>query len=222
MATLVAAVINEWPGVLRRQHERKRSQFSASWTQTVNELTHEIDAVHARSAVLGLAVTPQELRQDNWIRASARPQHPGVILEFDLPNGEHVAFPCDTYYTWQDNVRAIALTLRALRTVERYGVTTRGEQYVGFQALPAGPSSDFDNADQAARWMVAQARGESHDSDGSIARRVLADPDEGKKLYREAARNLHPDSGGSTSGFQRLQEAWGLITDTSGYEQGQA
>jgi hypothetical protein len=39
---------------------------------------------------------------------------------------------------WQHNVRAIALGLEALRKVDRYGITRRGEQYAGWKALPAG------------------------------------------------------------------------------------
>lgn len=43
----------------------------------------------------------------------------------------------DTYEHWQANVRAIALTLEALRAVDRYGAT-QGRQYAGFQQLTAG------------------------------------------------------------------------------------
>ncbi len=53
---------------------------------------------------------------------------------------------CDRFYApyrgqgadWQHNVRAIALTLEALRAVDRYGATETGQQYAGFKALPAG------------------------------------------------------------------------------------
>jgi hypothetical protein len=36
-------------------------------------------------------------------------------------------------YTWQDNLRAVALGLEALRRVERYGIAQRGEQYAGWR-----------------------------------------------------------------------------------------
>jgi hypothetical protein len=47
----------------------------------------------------------------------------------------------DEYEDWQSNARAIALTLEALRAVDRYGAT-QGRQYAGFQQqLTAGSGS---------------------------------------------------------------------------------
>lgn len=49
-------------------------------------------------------------------------------------------FRCATFHTWQDNVRAIALGMEALRKVERYGITELDQQYAGFMQLNAGHS----------------------------------------------------------------------------------
>lgn len=50
-------------------------------------------------------------------------------------------FATDQYEKWEHNVRAIALTLEALRAVDRYGAT-QGRQYAGFmQQLTAGAGS---------------------------------------------------------------------------------
>jgi len=38
---------------------------------------------------------------------------------------------------WRHNVRSIALGLEALRAVDRYGISRRGEQYAGFRAALA-------------------------------------------------------------------------------------
>lgn len=46
-----------------------------------------------------------------------------------MPRRGHLSYPCDTFTTLQDNLRVIALALEALRMVDRYGVTRRGEQY---------------------------------------------------------------------------------------------
>lgn len=48
-----------------------------------------------------------------------------------------LVFATDAYALWEHNVRAIALTLEALRAVDRYG-TTGGRQYAGFRQLQAG------------------------------------------------------------------------------------
>ncbi len=44
---------------------------------------------------------------------------------------------------WQADVGAIALALTALRAVDRYGVSRRGEQYTGWRALPATSGVTF-------------------------------------------------------------------------------
>jgi len=73
----------------------------------------------------------------------ARPKSPGVVLFFNGKHGE-IAMPCDTYDSWTANLRALSLTLTALRAVDRYGASKSGEQYRGWQqlsapALPPGP-----------------------------------------------------------------------------------
>jgi hypothetical protein len=50
-------------------------------------------------------------------------------------------FAVDMFPSWQDNLRAIALGLEALRKVERYGIANRGEQYAGWAQLTAGGPS---------------------------------------------------------------------------------
>lgn len=46
-------------------------------------------------------------------------------------------FAKDGYYTWQENLRAIVLTIGALRAVERYGVVQGDEHFAGFKQLTA-------------------------------------------------------------------------------------
>ncbi len=51
--------------------------------------------------------------------------------------GDVYRFPCDRFKHWDDNLRAISLTLERMRAVDRYGVTLNKQQYAGFKALPA-------------------------------------------------------------------------------------
>lgn len=172
--------IEQWPGELTRS--RRRSPFEASLSATQDLLTRELRALNARTVVIQLAIGEIDLRNDGLPRASARPEHPGVILSLDSPYGP-LSYPCDTFTDWQSNLRAIALALEALRKVDRYGVTKNGEQYTGWRQIegrtPTGPMT------------VAEARA------------FMAQHGD----YRTAARKLHPDTGGSAEEFQRLQEA---------------
>ena len=118
----------------------RQSPFRADWSTTVADLAGELRAVDATDVVLQIDVTEAELRLDGLPRASARPGSPGVVLSFramDVDGSPSLRYAVATYSTWQDNMRAIALGLRALRAVDRYGVTTSGEQYAGWRALPA-------------------------------------------------------------------------------------
>lgn len=49
-------------------------------------------------------------------------------------------FAVDQFPTWQDNLRAIALGLDALRRVQRYGIVKEDEQYTGWKQLTGGGS----------------------------------------------------------------------------------
>jgi hypothetical protein len=115
----------------------QRSMFDAPWTTTRALLGRELRALTARSVALEIDVTEADIRLDGEIRANARPASPGIRLAFDSKYGP-LMYATDRFTTWQDNVRAIALGLEALRKVDRYGITKRGEQYAGWKALPSG------------------------------------------------------------------------------------
>lgn len=143
-------------------------------------------------------VSESHIRNDGMVRADARPSSPGVIIAFDCPHGP-MQFPCDTFTDWQDNVRAIALALEALRKVDRYGVTRRAEQYTGWKQLP-GPMPS------AAELTIEQA--------GEVMRRFGGGrwvggmhPDEKRRIFRAAQMCAHPDRGGSQSDFELVQKA---------------
>lgn len=129
------APISTWPGELTRN--RRPSPFKSNLTATLKLLDRELEQLtetraQRESLELLVAIPAGDLwRIDGRPRAHAVPEHPGVILSLDSIYG-HLSYPCDTFTTWQDNVRAITLALEALRKVDRYGVTKRGEQYRGF------------------------------------------------------------------------------------------
>lgn len=127
------------------QMGKEPTRFSAKWSATMDLLEFELDALKARDVVLEVDVTEGDLRIDGTLRANARPSSSAVAIAFESKHGPLI-YRCDRFYTswahqgpdWQHNVRAIALTLEALRAVDRYGATELGQQYTGFKALPAG------------------------------------------------------------------------------------
>lgn len=197
-SNLKVAPIRQWPGELTRN--RTRSQFKAGMSDTLQvldrELWHLTDTRTQRESMeLLIAIPAGDLwRLDGKPRAHAVAEHPGIILSLDSKFG-HLSYPCDTFTRWQDNLRAVALALEALRKVDRYGVTKRGEQYRGFLAIEA----------TAAPAGFATA----HEAQAFIRRVAGYDPEETwtPRLFRDAQRRAHPDTGGDASTFQRVSLA---------------
>lgn len=190
--------LTQWPRPQTKS--RKSGTFRANYRSTLNLLQNEIAKVGGKNVVIQAGFEPRDIRLDGLPRADARkPNHPGIVVSFDSRHGP-LMFACDTYFDWQDNLRAVALTLENLRAVERYGATKHGEQYRGYAALPPAPSESFRSAEDAAEWL-------SRHSDPCTREGILQRPNVRQVAYRMAAAKLHPDSGGSHEEFVRLQAA---------------
>lgn len=192
--------IREWPGELTR--DRQPSKFSATLGDTLRTLDREVyhladTRAQQDSAELLVAIPAGAFRLDGRPYANARAEHPGVIFSMQSRHGQ-LSYPCDTFTTWQDNLRAIALALEALRKVDRYGVTKRGEQYRGFLAIEATAApAGFATADDALAWLI--------DFTGLV--NLDGSPLRPRVALREAQRKAHPDQGGDAAAFQRVSLA---------------
>jgi len=194
--TLTIRPIDTWPEPFTR--DRRRSNFASPWTATAQLMERELRVLEARTAVMLIAVGESDLRLDGGIRSTARPEHPGVIVAFESKHGP-LKYVCDTFDHWQDNVRAIALGLEALRKVDRYGITKRGEQYSGWRALSGG---DVMTVDAAERVVVTLA---GADPDSEIW--VAGSDEDRKQIIRSANFAAHPDTGGSEETWLEFQRA---------------
>lgn len=177
--------LGQWTGP-RTPHEFRRggAQFRAAWNSTLELLGRETDQLGAHFVVLQVDVRAGEIRRDGMLRADARVDFPGVRVSFDSHHGP-LTYATDTYTSWRANVRAIALALQALRAVDRYGVSKRGEQYRGWAAIEAGPGEQM-SADQAARLLAAAG--------GGTPGEILHDPIARRRAHRAAVRKHHPDA----------------------------
>lgn len=227
MIPIVFRPIDIWPGTLHADEDRTFSPFRASYGSTLELLDRELEHLRAAHVVLQIALVEGEIRNDGMPRANAKARHPGVILAFDSLHGP-LKYATDTYTasTWADhgagwkaNLRAVALGLEALRKVDRYGITTRGEQYTGWKALGAGiampsASAGFTTLEAAAAFVAEHANncfGDEYTS-GDI---LLDHPDEIAGAYREAAKLLHPDVGGDPELFKQLGEAKRMLDEAA-------
>jgi len=166
----------------------------------------------ARSCFLQVDIDPSKFRLDGTPYTNATPNYPGVILTIDTRKHGVLTYPCNAFNRWQDNVRAIALGLEALRKVERYGIAERGQQYAGFAKLgsgiPMGPSQM--TVQEAAAFIVKYC-------DDPFGREfdIADDPLFATALFSEAAFRLHPDHGGDPELFDQLVKARDFLEATA-------
>jgi hypothetical protein len=160
----------------------RESKFKAKYSQTLELLDRELRHLDAKGIVIELALDAYWLRNDGLPRSGARPTHPGVRLTFNS-SGKQLSFPCATFGHWEDNLRAIALSLESLRAVDRYGVTQGSEQYTGFASI-AAPSANSGSDEAFLRAFLCAA------SESGLRPEQVAD---WKVLYRAALIASHPD-----------------------------
>ncbi|WP_423820877.1 hypothetical protein V5738_11090 [Salinisphaera sp. SPP-AMP-43] len=199
----------QWPATRPRTpgHEREVARFgkrnSAGWgnkslsiAEARDRVLSELDKItpHGKawrvppdSIVISTNVPT---RRDGLPYSNARePDDPGVCVYFTI-DGEDRCAPCDKWTRVADNLAAIAKNIEADRGKERWGVSSMVESY----PHPALPSPD-------------QA-GSEHWSDILGVQADIATDDEIYVAYLSARRAAHPDSGGSSEAFHRVQRAW--------------
>lgn len=172
---------------------RRSSPFSASESATMRLLQHELAAIGCTQAVIELVMDAGGLRLDGGLRASARPTHPGVALYLETRHGP-LRYACATFTKHTDNLRAIALTLEALRKVDRYGTADRAEQYRGWLQIEPPRMSRSE-----AERVIRRAAGPAYDR-APLSRAV-----------RAALRQSHPDGGGDEEAYARVAAARQVI-----------
>jgi hypothetical protein len=174
-------------------------------SRTLKDLDRELSQISARDVIVQIDAANKEefrsqLRQDGIIRDDARVRSPAVVVSFVRDgNKAPLVFACDRFSRWHDNLRAIALGLESLRRLERYHIAQSGDQYRGWQALPASTTTAL-STNQAADVLARRAVNLPADA-------ILRNVDHARTAYREAAAKTHPDAGGTTADFQLVQEA---------------
>lgn len=207
MINYVFRPIDKWPRPMTPR--RQKSPFAVTLAKTYKLLDRELSHLKVEGeVVIEAALKPHEIRLDGRPRADAnKPAHPGVILSFTAKLAGRPAplrYVCDACAEWEDNLRAIVLTLERLRLVDLYGVTQSGEQYRGWNALPPGGPTIVPTmtVEQAAAWLSRMV-----DRPGA-GERVMAQSNYYRELYRAAAAQFHPDKHGGA-----IRSEWDTLAE---------
>jgi len=120
---------------------------------------------------------------------------PGIAVYLSI-DGDAKVFACDRYERVEGNMRAVTTTLRDLRRIKKRGVNEAERAYQGFEQLPPKGGTEG-----TAWWQIL---GIDPDADTL---------DDALHAYRERAKEVHPDQGGSEEAFHALQEAYEQAND---------
>ncbi len=183
-----------WPQGYARAEKRLDSQFKMTPDKARKELVREIELLSGdKNPVVSSNVN---IRKDGNMyadMASDKIKDPGVAVYFNY-NDRQVSLACDAWLTPAENIRALGLTVGAMRGMERWGCSEiLNRSFTGFTALPA---SNLIN--QKSIWEILGFK--SIPSEQAV-----------HDHYKMLAKERHPDKPtGSVALFQELNDAYQL------------
>jgi hypothetical protein len=163
---------------------RQTSLFKVTEAAARAELIHSLKLFGARDIVLSTNIP---LKRDGTLtNCPSVMADPGVAVYFWVNGGEK-EIACDCYVKIGWNYRAIGMAIEGMRAIARSGVSEMTERAIaGFAALPerASPSSW--------REVLGIPPSENVTRDWAISR------------FKELAKSMHPDNGGTNEAFINL------------------
>lgn len=187
---MIEAFPLQWPKNWARTDARRRrhSSFKTNRAQAISHLLNELKLLGAKKVVINSNLRTYE-RGGQLIPYAQQPEaseDPGVAVYFEL-EGRQQCIPSDRWKSSGDNIRAVGLTIQALRGLERWGAKQMVEAaFTGFQALP-----DYTENVQAMPDIPDYF--DECETPGEIRERYL--------FY---AKELHPDHGGNAEEFKEM------------------
>lgn len=177
-----------WPAGWPRTHwaRRSHSPFKTTTEKAFNGLLAELGRLEARGVIISSNL---KLRNDGYPYAN-QPRHDdeGIAVYFTR-RGKDYVLACDKYHKREDNLRALALTIEAIRGIERWGSSDLMERaFTGFAQL-AAPT------DVRQWWEVLKVPADAHYSNVEAA-------------YRRLRSQHHPDRGGDAGEFNAVDVTW--------------
>ncbi len=180
MVTNVDAFPLLWPVGYKKTVNRIQSRFKQTMDGSQRALRDEIKRLGGTHLIVSSNIP---VRQDGGLYTvymDRKIDDPGVAVYFKY-KGKDIAMCCDKYTRVWENVFALAQSIDAIRSMERWGVSDFIERaFTGFAALPESQSDERFYHKQYTCWEILQIPyGSSH---GEI-----------RKAYRMLVKTVHPD-----------------------------
>ena len=171
-----------WPKT--EPYQRGTPKFKTTLPSALANLKRQIELMGGKGLVLS----------SNYALGAESPKEPGVVAYFEW-NKNQMAIPCDRWIRIEANVQAIALTVEAMRGMERWGAKHMiNAMFGGFKALPQKTGGI-----------------QPHVVLG-LEEKATYTPEEITAAYKRRAMTEHPDKPtGSVEKFAILREAHDLL-----------
>ena len=180
-----------WPLSQRRTLMRGGAAFKVSMAQARQELVSELFLLKATE--IHITSDWPVTNQGNPVASAREPVDPGVSVYFDRMVGgtkKPFVIACDSYRKVVWNLRAIGMTVEALRTIARHGASAMLEQaFTGFLALPAA-------SDPTRPWWEV------------LGIPATATFDLARDTYLTLSQTEHPDRGGTHERMVAINRAF--------------
>lgn len=180
-----------WPEGWKRTdpHRRSSSAYKVSFGKARDDVVHSLRLMHVRDCNVVVS-SNIPVRLDGLPYANMRePSDPGIAVYWSDRSNNRRVVACDAWRTTRENLRAIGMTLEALRTLERTKASEiLARAFVGFAALPPSSAAEPD-------WREVLGLRGSFSQDNVDA------------AYRELVFKAHPDRGGDHDAMVRLNRA---------------
>lgn len=179
-----------WPAAYPRteRSKRKHPKFRTDWGKALRGIHAELSRMKATDIVVS---TNQPIRKDGMPYAAGRIiEDPGVAVYFKR-KGKAVVISCDRWIRLEDNMHAVALTVEAMRGLERWGASDMLDRvFQGFTALPP-----------PAGWVPEKPWWEILGVESDWPLPAI------EAIYKTKAKLEHPDRGGDPKRMNELNRA---------------
>ena len=190
----------EWPEGREQSRWNEESPFKQrKWGEALDELAGELRRWNATNITISANVASRSVRGSSdangvVVRCERRVRRLGV---FETIETIGLVFALDTYRYAADNAYAIAMTIKYLRGIERYGsAQMANEAIAGFRALP--PSTETGPKHRPWRIVLSVPSGIPRADQLIIA----------KARWGVLRKEHHPDQGGDRERFEEALGAW--------------
>lgn len=179
-----------WPDDWKRTASPRSSRYKVTLSQALFALQGVLRQMEAQNVILTSQLPLTGRGQPRSIKARRLSDDDNGVALYFRWQGKDRVFACDCWRGVTDNIRAIGLTLEAMRSIERAGAQELlGRMFVGFTALGAPPI-------RGAAWNAVLGVG------------LTASLADIKRAFRNKAKSAHPDVGGSEEMMAVINEAY--------------